>query len=536
MALGFSPCSRGIAIKPEVANVPTVLQPVANTMPFLRLCCLGLTLLATFPLAAQAPLNVVFAHLHNPLPSAAPIYRPHAGTYDSAYVWLGIGTEGVVMQPPVTVRTHLPEGVEFVRHTGSNWTCDAADQAVTCVSTAAIPAPSYNSSFQPWPHALGQFSLYTDVSPTTPGNTTVSVRSSVSSAQFPADLDGSCTTPNQCRSIQTQILPSSLNVTMSYSGQTVWNPGTQRAFSVQSQVAGYNINNGPIRIRSHLPPGLSYSHASGVPANGWICDPQPSGPEGQRIDCVLSALPIDTTVTSGMVSVAIYSNVDVDVPVPGWLPVVSDVDMALQPAPVDCSVEPLPRGCARLLIPTGLQPSPRLIVDKRVPERPTGMDHAPGTFVVGEGHGFLRLHYRNAGDDAAQTSRLYVQLPTGAAFHDTLNSYPNATCEVTGTTATGQVLNCTAAGLPTGGGHDQAVLSMRIRAELGIEAPSTVVLAAVSGDPATEPAAALNGCSANPAQAHCALHELPTFVPCAAVYGADGVFCNDFEPISTTED
>ena len=90
------------------------------------------------------------------------------------------------------------------------------------------------------------------------------------------------------------------------------------------------------------------------------------------------------------------------------------------------------------------------------------------------------------------------------------------------------VVECasTGAGLPA---STNGFINFDVALSYLAAAPGPLVI--VGGIDAANPAttATLAACTADPNHAHCFWHEIPSFAPCAAQYGDDGVYCDSFD-------
>ena len=200
-------------------------------------------------------------------PPVLAIAKSHSGTFAAG----GTGTYAIAVSNvgPVstagttTVVDTLPAGLTYKSSSGSNWTCSASGQKVTCTTSQSVPGSSSPSGSPYTP-----LSLVVNIAPGTSGTVTNSATASGGGAQnSPIAND------------PTQIVIPTLTLTKTSSGNfTVGRSGT---FTLTPGNNGGFATSGPITVTDTLPNGLTYASATGT---GWTCTAS-----GQVVTCVSSA-------------------------------------------------------------------------------------------------------------------------------------------------------------------------------------------------------------------------------------------------------
>ena len=495
------------------------------------LSCLG----ACIAPSAQAALwlKLRTGHMHEAHPVVQANLRPYISTYDAAYTFVGIANESGVATAPVTFTTRVPIGFTITRFVADNWNCTRDGRDVSCVSIADIPTPQFGSDFQPIPPPQGQIRIYYDISPTLAPNTPFSLRGAAGNAANPHDPDGVCDYWNSCLEENSQVLESWLKPSLSFSGNPSYIvPGTERPLTFLADIRGYNVNNGPAAFRMYLPRHVSYDRiVFTTPTSGWTCTPVASGAGRTRLDCMTAALHNPITEPYGAsIGGALFLDLDPATPVPGSIDIFATLENADQPAPADCYVDPIPKGCARITIPVDAAPAPRLVVERAEPTHPQGISRSPNVFTPGGAQTAIALHYLNTGNAAAVTPQIDVRLPAGLGYVSSANSAPAATCNVQGNAASGQTLRCATQALGVSPGH-RGRLELVLQPMLSLPIPSATITGAVRGDAGLSPDDSLADCESTSGQVHCARVVIPVVQPstCVGLPENEGLYCDSFE-------
>lgn len=499
-------------------------------------CLLALAAVAVAPSANAALwLKLRTGHQHEAHPVVQPQLRPHVGTYDSAYTFIGIAYEGGVASAPVTFTTRVPDGFSIARFVGDNWNCTQSGQDVSCVSIADIPVPSYGGvgGIEVIPPAQGQIRIYYDISTGLAPNTPFTLRGAAGNAANPHDPGGACNYWNGCLEESSQVLESWLKPTLGFSGSPAYFvPGTERPLTFLADIRGYNVNNGPAAYRMYLPRHVSYDHiVFTTPTSGWTCDPVALGAGRTRLDCTTPALHNAITQPYGAsLGGALFLDLDPATPVPGWIDIFVTLENAEQPAPADCYLDPIPKGCARITIPVDAAPSPRLVVERVEPTHPQGIEASPASFTPGGAQVAIALHYLNSGNASAATPHVDVRLPAGLGYVSNGNSQPAATCTVSGAVASGQTLRCVAQALGIAPNH-RGRLELVLQPTLSLPIPAATITGAVRLDGSITATDMLADCEATPGQVHCARAVVPVVQPstCIGLPENEGLYCDGFD-------
>jgi hypothetical protein len=498
--------------------------------PFLLLC-----LAAGIAPSAEAALwlKLRTGHMHEAHPVVQTNLKPYISTYDAAYTFVGIANESGIATAPVTFTTRVPTGFTVTRFVADNWQCTQNGQDVSCVSIADIPTPQLGSDFQPIPPPQGQIRIYYDISPTLAPNTPFNLRGAAGNAANPHDPNGNCDYWNSCLEENSLVLESWLKPSLSFTGSpSYFVPGTERPLTFLADIRGYNVNNGAAAYRMYLPRHVSYDHiVFTTPTSGWSCAPAALGTGRTRLDCSTPALHNATTEPYGAsIGGALFLDLDPATTVPGSVDIFVTFENADQPAPEDCYVDPIPKGCARITIPVDAAPAPRLIVERVDPTHPHGISRSPNVFNPGGAQVAIALHYLNTGNATAATPQIDVRLPAGLAYVSASNSAPAVSCTATGNVATGQTLRCAAQSLGTSPNH-RGRLELVLQPMLSLPIPSTTITGAVRLDGSITADAMLSDCEATPGQVHCARAVVPVVQPstCVGLPENEGLYCDGFE-------
>ena len=504
------------------------------TRPFRPFVLLSAFACAASIMPAEAALwmRLHSSHQHRPTGAPLPQMLPYIGTYDAAYTYVGISIEGDITAAPVIFNTTLPDGFHITRIIGGNWNCSALGQVISCTSIADIPAPTYPFGFFPKPHEHGEIQIHYDVDPALVADAPFLIRATASNAANPHDPLQPCTFFNNCLEESSHVLQSWLKPTMSFSGNPVFTPGTQRPLTYLADIRGYNVNNGAAAFHLYLPQYVAFDHIVFTsPISGWTCAPVALGFGRTRVDCTTPALHNATTEPYGTtIGAAVFLNLDPATPVPGHVDVFTTMENAEQSPATDCFIDPLPVSCARISIPVAAAPAPRLVVERSAPLYEHGIEHSPSSFTPGGPAAGVALSFANAGNAAAETPFVDVQLPPGLAYVSAFDSLPAANCTASGTVAAGQRLRCATGALAVSPGH-RGRLSLVVQPTLALAMPEVQILGAVRGNSGMPVADSLADCAVTPGQLHCATDTIPVAVPatCSGLAEGEGIYCNGFE-------
>jgi len=276
----------------------------------------------------------------------------------------------------ITIVDTLPTGLTYISAAGTDWTCSAAGQSVTCTSPDAIAAQA--------------------VAPSVTITVGVTAAGSVTNT---ATVSGGGASNSATANDPTTILPSpaTLGITKSHAGNfTVGSLGT---YTIVPSDSGGSATSGTITVIDTLPTGLSYNSASGT---GWAC-----GSSGQTVTCTSS-----TAIGAGANGNSITLNVNVlAAAVPSVTNTVSASGGGASNAPTATD-------------PTTVAGAPALQANK---------SHS-GSFVIGL-TGTYSLSVTNAGTSATTGTLTYVDtLP--AAFTYASASGTGWTCAAAGQVVT----------------------------------------------------------------------------------------------------
>ncbi|AKS41185.1 hypothetical protein [Wenzhouxiangella marina] len=417
-------------------------------------------------------------------------------------------TNGVTAVAPTIVRTTLPEGLTFVNHSGSAWSCSAVGQALTCQYNNNLTSSSPTNNVRVRVNVAGDIPV--------PGDSLM--RLTVEHALVPlpdplvcesnASAGGYYVSDTGCVE---RLVPHRESQVFFDPASWTRSPNTFIAGSTDNSIEaaffnqGFTPANGAITVRYRLPPGFLFDRAG--PTTFWGCIPSPPGPEGQVVTCSRSGFSDNATPST----TGFFMRVDLalDTPVPGPLTLIGIVENAYQPGPADfedCLVAEPPIGCSTYQIPTGSPPQARMEFVEISPD--------PDAFTPGQtGRVFIR--YSNQGQATAGPLNLDIAAPPGFEFIQTIGANPAIGCTASGDPAMGQTINCSGASGVGVGQTGQLSLDFQVEWAGSLLVP---VLGSI-GD-STRPAPGLVACEVDPEQSGCGLGQVPIL---------DALFCDRFE-------
>ena len=216
------------------------------------------------------------------------IAKSHAGGFNMGqngnFTITVTNSGSAVTTGPITVSDPLPAGLSFVSGTGTNWSCSAAGQNVTCTRAAALAASANTSITLTVSVGAGAPSSVTNsASVTTSGD---SDPSNDSVTDSPVTIGG----------------PADLGLAMSHAGTFV--VGQNGTYSITVTNGGAASTTGTITVTDVLPAGLGFVSGAGT---GWSC-----GAVGQTVTCtnagpLASGVTSDITLTVGVAAGALPS-------------------------------------------------------------------------------------------------------------------------------------------------------------------------------------------------------------------------------------
>ena len=176
---------------------------------------------------------------------------------------LDVANDGPSVAGSGTVVTDtLPAGLTYVSATGTDWTCDAVDQLVTCTRTAPLPVG-----------AAPQITLVADVASSVTG-TIVNT----------AAVTGPTPDPDTSNNTDTDSTPVVTNADLSIEKTHVGDfvAGASGTYELVVNNAGPSDAASPVRITDTLPDGLTYTGSTDV-EGAWTC-----AADGQDVTCDLT--------------------------------------------------------------------------------------------------------------------------------------------------------------------------------------------------------------------------------------------------------
>lgn len=269
-----------------------------------------------------------------------------------------------------------------------------------------------------------------------------------------------------------------------------------------------------------LPPGIHYdSHSAYAPLAPVTCLPTLLTDGREQVVCSGGGL------TGGMYNVGqveLIVTVANDAPL-GSARAVLGVDDSL-PAEsntlAECIDDPLPNYCSEMMLDIGVAPMADLYIDS--------LWHTPLVFEPDDLTSLVTVSVGNRGNAPSTAVHLQTHLPPGFQWQlatTTTGAFP-MTCSKTGNWQNdGETVTCSGGALPA---DVWTEISLGVRPRDTMEIPGPLpVLSAVSDGVSADPAILL-ACASDPSPAHCAWHEVPTWVACARSRES-GIFCDGFD-------
>ncbi len=410
---------------------------------------------------------------------------------------------------PFTVRMTLPDGVSFIEGVGSNWSCSASGQDITCNYTSFLSSAVWTTSF-----LNVRVNVAGDIP--VPGESLLQATLEHAQAPLPDPLVCGGTLEfnyvislTQCaqwtvphRRSETTFVPAS----WSQSHQPLMAGVTNQRISAGFNNIGFDAMHGTITARFLTPPGLVRTGVTGQVV--WTCGDQDAGSAGTVVTCTTPSFFDGMNPQTSVIN--LFFTVTDQVDIPGPLTIIGTIGHAYQPWPDDfaaCLQAEPPIGCGVYGgIETAEPPRARMVY--------TEFSQTPDTFRPGD-TGSVLAQFTNIGDGNAGALDLNFIAPPGFTYTGVSNAIPSATCQASGDPAAGQTIQCsTAAGFGVG-------VAGRLRLHFDVTWPGAleVPLTASIGD-TTRAAPSMETCLAAPELDGCGQHWIPVL---------DSLFCDRFE-------
>ncbi len=316
-----------------------------------------------------------------------------------------------------------------------------------------------------------------------------------------------------------------LNVQMVYSGGSSFLRGTTRKISgiitkCAQSVPGCPSNFPRSSLYYRLPPGISYvshyTYAPIFPATCVVTD-MPDG--GEHVACTGGGLGTGI-YTSGQVELTVAVANDAPLGPARFVVAVDDSLPQESGTLAECIDDPVPNYCTERMLSIDAAPAADLYIDY--------VNHSPSVFQPDDVTSVVRVSMGNRGNAPTSGTHMQVNLPPG--FQWLLASTSTGgfamTCSKTGSwQGAGETVTCSGGALAASTWVD---IALGIRPRDSMEAPGPLPVVAAVNEGANIDAAVLLACANNPSPAHCAWHEVPTWIACAR--GRDtGIFCDGFD-------
>ncbi len=425
-----------------------------------------------------------------------------------------VNVSGATLTPPLTMRTTLPEGISFRQSIGADMPCTAAtnQRDVICVRSTNLA----NGSTQ---LATFIFDVAPDFALIGPG--AVVFDATVENSQFPLPTPLVCATGTdvrtQCARRINDGVASRLEITsITAFSDDVLTQGVTESLRFRFNDAGFTQPNGPITLRIHWPPEVSFVSRQAGQLYNFTCTAAGSNPTV----CTTSS---DVNGTwDFIVNAAVAPDATVPGPIRIWTEVGNNTPQPIPAAP-DCATDMNQTGCFEKVF--GVEATPQAILEI------TSITHSPATLPIQTNSGSLTVSFRNSGNAGAGNFYVLMQLPPGFSYHSltTGSGYPITACTASGTAAAGQTLRCSRGqGIPvngTGTGVIRVSLANGLLSRLTID--NTVVAAIATAATDSADPNLLVDCAATPEADHCEHHDLPVIGVCGTF--VEDIYCNGYE-------
>ena len=174
------------------------------------------------------------------------------GQSNAAYT-IKVINDGGVTTAPFSVTDTLPAGLAFVSGSGTNWSCTAVGQTVTCDNSNAAPLPLAGSS---------TLTLLVNVAPT-------AASPLVNNASVAGGGESAGTSGNNSASDSTTIAGAPNLTITKIANATPWTTGqTGRTYTVTASNSGTAPTTGTVTVIDSPPLGMTVTAIAGT---GWTC-------------------------------------------------------------------------------------------------------------------------------------------------------------------------------------------------------------------------------------------------------------------------
>ena len=269
-----------------------------------------------------------------------------------------------------------------------------------------------------------------------------------------------------------------------------------------------------------LPPGISYlSHYTYAPLVPVTCVATGMPDGGQHLACTGGGLSTGIyTVGQLVLTVAIAA----DAPL-GPARFVMAVDDSLPEESgtlAECIDDQFPNYCTEITPTIEVAPAADLYIDQ--------VNHSPLVFEPDVMTSRVTVYVGNRGNAPTTGTHMQAHLPPGLQWQlaTTTTGGFAMTCSKTGSwNSAGETVTCSGGALAANSYFD---IKLGIRPRDNMEVPGPLpVLAAVNQGAVADPAVLL-ACANDSSPAHCAWHEVPTWIACARTRDS-GIFCDSFD-------
>ena len=191
-----------------------------------------------------------------------------------------------VAQPAIVVKDLLPTGLTYVSATGTNWSCAAAGQTITCTRAAGAGTLASNASADAITVtakvAAGATGSLVNLAQVNPAANETLVESNPLGAGNNGYETGDPAVGSNNDDSKAITVVQSIDLTIAKSvGAGAYTPGSNVTYSLLARNLGPGTAQAAIVVKDLLPTGLTYVSATGT---NWTC-----AAAGQTITCTRTA-------------------------------------------------------------------------------------------------------------------------------------------------------------------------------------------------------------------------------------------------------
>lgn len=269
-----------------------------------------------------------------------------------------------------------------------------------------------------------------------------------------------------------------------------------------------------------LPLGIHYqSHYTYAPLFPVTCSVTAMPDDSEHLACTGGGLSTGIYTVGQLVLTVAIAN---DAPLgPGRIVLGVDDSLPAESGTLaECIGDSFPNYCAELTGTIDVAPAPDLYIDR--------VNHNPLVFQPDDMSSRVRVSIGNRGNAPTTGTHLQAHLPPGFQWQlaTTTTGGFSMTCSKTGSWDTaGETVTCSGGALAA---NVYFEVALGIRPRDNMEVPGPLPVLASVNDGASASAAVLMACASDSSPAHCAWHEVATWIACARNRDS-GIFCDSFD-------